>query len=371
MAVLADDLSGANISAALLTRAGLRTRVVWSPDKASASHDVDALSVDMRTRDRPGDPRGIAHGWTQAVRAAGATQIELRIDSTLRGMTSEELDGVLAAHPNDPVVCVAAAFPSADRVTDAGQQVACGQLVRPVAEVGRVVFGERPFVRVASSTLDGGAGATKLTVEDALRSGARRFVFDGSEEEHLRVFSQTVRGLRNEGREVVTVSPGAWLRYAVQSPFALVVIGSPTPANRAQLEVLKKQPGTVVVSSLAGGLQEADLASMGKAMTLVVHSFDGPHNPELAAVSLSTAARDLLVAQADRPCSGIVATGGHTASHLADVLGASGLMALREPEPLCAEGVVLGGRWDNLPFVTKGGQIGGPEALARLRFALS
>ena len=62
-----------------------------------------------------------------------------------------------------------------------------------------------------------------------------------------------------------------------------------------------------------------------------------------------------------RHCRGVVVSGGATASHLMDALGAEHLWASGEVAPLCQMGTLLGGRWSGLRIITKGGMSASPK----------
>ena len=61
------------------------------------------------------------------------------------------------------------------------------------------------------------------------------------------------------------------------------------------------------------------------------------------------------------PLPGVVVSGGATASHLMDALGAEHLWASGEVAPLCQMGTLLGGRWSGLRIITKGGMSASPK----------
>ena len=369
MAVLADDLSGAHVSAARLRSVGLRTFVTWRSDDLQV-YDDGSVVVDMRTRDRPCRALEVAADWARLLMYKGFDHLELRMDSTLRSRTCEELAGVRSAFREDPLVLLAPAFPSAGRTTIEGRQLVHGQPVTPQPDV-RLLCGELPSQVISVAVLERGPREVQDLVDGAVSRGVRGFVFDGWSDHHLRLFAHTVSILRGRGRSVLTVSPGAWLGYCRTSPFVLFVIGSNSNINVRQLDRLRTGPATAVIPALEDTDPIVSSGALDLASTIVVHTTGTPARPEVAACRAARAASDVLAAQAFRACAGIVATGGHTASHLVDALGASAVLAVDEPEPLCARGVLSGGRWDGVLLVTKGGQVGGPETLCRLRDALA
>ena len=65
-------------------------------------------------------------------------------------------------------------------------------------------------------------------------------------------------------------------------------------------------------------------------------------------------------------CLGVVVSGGHTAACLTTELRARGIRASGEVRPLCGAGTLLGGDWDGLRMITKGGLVGDPVTLTAL-----
>jgi uncharacterized protein YgbK (DUF1537 family) len=320
--VLADDLTGALASAARLKAGGLDTIVIWEEIEVAPPGVV----VDMRTRDAPRGPRATAAAWASRLRELGCARFEQRIDSTLRGAPGEELAGLLDVLGETTVVAVPA-FPEAGRTCVGGVQ-------RGVAVAPRL-FGDAPAEVVRPDA-----------VRERVLAGVTRLVVDGEREDDLRATADALDGL-----DVVTASPGAWLRYHPRSrgEFVLVVLGSNTELNHRQLARL--EPGRARVVETIRGSTPDDLR----------------RDPRLADRAADEAAALLHAAHArGERCRGVVASGGHMASRLVDALGARQLAAAGEVAPLCPRGTVAGGAWSGLAIVTKGGLVGDDGTLATL-----
>jgi uncharacterized protein YgbK (DUF1537 family) len=340
--VLADDLTGALASAARLKAGGLDPVVVWRPEDLRDS--PRAAVVDMRTRDAPLGPRRTAAAWAQRLRELGCERFEQRIDSTLRGAPAEELAGLLeGAELRDAVVVAVPAFPGAGRV--------CAGGVQQGVEVAPALFGDAAAEVVRPEAL-----------RERLAAGVTRLVVDGSSDADLRATAEAVDGL-----DVVTASPGGWLKYHPRShgEFVLVVLGSNTALNHRQLARLRER-GNVAVAA------DAHAPAAG-AQTRVVQTILGAvpddlrRDPRLADRAADEAAGLLEAAHArGERCRGIVASGGHMASRLVDALGAQRLAVAGEVAPLCPRGTVASGPWSGLAVITKGGLIGDDGTLAAL-----
>jgi D-threonate/D-erythronate kinase len=339
--VLADDLTGALGSAARLKAGGLDPVVVWRPE--DLRDPPRAAVVDMRTRDAPGGPRRTAAGWAERLLELGCERFEQRIDSTLRGAPAEELAGLLeGADRRDAIVVAVPAFPAAGRVCVNGCQAGVDVAERLFGGPAEIVAPER--------------------LRDALDGGATRVVVDGATDEDLRTAAEAVDGL-----DVVTASPGGWLKYhpRARGEFVLVVLGSNTELNHRQLEHLRRR-GDVAVSADAHA--PADGARTRVVQTILGSVPDDLYRePRLADRAADEAAALLEAAHArGERCRGIVASGGHMASRLVDVLGAPWLAVRGEVAPLCPRGTVAGGPWSGLSIITKGGLIGTDGTLAAL-----
>jgi uncharacterized protein YgbK (DUF1537 family) len=177
----------------------------------------------------------------------------------------------------------------------------------------------------------------------------------------------------------VTASPGAWLRYHPRSAgaeegYVLLVISSVSDPNRLGLANLRREGACVLAAGpIARGEAEPDAAA-ARADTVIVetHSAPVPDDPGALAHDAAAAAVAVLrrLASAGRHCVGVVVSGGHTAGCVVDALDGRGVRADSEVLPLCPRGTIVGGPWDGLSIVTKGGMIGDADTLVHLVRAL-
>jgi len=405
--VLADDLTGALASAARLREAGLRPVVTWRPQLPTAT--ATALVADMRTRDYGSDPCERARTWARHLVALGCARVELRIDSTLRGEPAAELRGVLAAlgGPPDPggppgpgrphaggglaapggadlTVLAVPAFPSAGRVVRDGLLEVAGQDI-PAArcDIARQVFGgyRAQAARIGLEVIGAGAGAVAARIREQAGAGRRFLVADATCEEHLQAVAEAAGLIEEEARlRLVTVSPGAWLRYrrpeAPQQRFTLVVLSSKTAANEAQLRTLTRTHRCLVLSArdVLAGRRQLDIPAWPAVVVVetLSEAASDPAEAWVLSVLASRAASHVLdeATAAGAACQGAVVGGGQTASALMDALGAGWLEAAGELAPLCPLSRVRGGPYAGLPVVTKGGLVGSGRTLAALVTAL-
>jgi uncharacterized protein YgbK (DUF1537 family) len=377
--VLADDLAGALASAARLRQNGLRAEVLWREVDVPAT--ADALVVDMQTRDRDVAPAREARRWAGYLRAAGCRRFELRTDSTLRGSPAAELEGMLdGLCLVGAVVLAVPAFPDAGRVTIDGRQRVRGSADARQIDVADRLFGASPVTAIDVGRVDAGSRAVHESIRDSRRNGIRNFVADATEDRHLVALADAAALVEADGVDLVTVSPGAWLRYhpttvSTQGTFVLVVVSSATDENRRQLDRLVAAVPCAVVDvarAASGHIRLPDGSGSGRRAVVLETATaqpgaGGSASPSFC-VEAAKAAAALLEAsrRSGWRCAGVVVSGGFTAACLVDELGAERARAVVEPSPLCGAGRLVGGGWDGLPVITKGGLVGDDSALHRL-----
>lgn len=382
LAVLADNLTGAHGSAAKLREGGRRVDVVWAPDQLE---DVRGdVVVDMRSRDRAVRPADLARCWSERVAAAGHDDVELRVDTTLRGQTREELEGVLATAPPDTMVVAVPAHPGAGRTTLGGvQHVRDADGSYAIEDTAERLFGSAATATVPIDVVAAGTEAMLARLRGLRDGGVRRLLVDASHPAHLRTAAGATAVLRRDG-PVLTVSSGAWLAYRDVDPAAAsvpagVVVGvvaSPTPANRAQLDAVHGCADVVVLPLPPDASLDVDAAlrridDLTTAVVIDTIGTSAQHPDGSWGVRAARGAAELAEAleRTGRRCSGFVATGGDAAAALVECLGARRLRPEREVQPLCPQGRLVGGRWDDRSLVTKGGVLGVPTTYLALLHA--
>lgn len=133
LAVLADDLTGAGDAAAAFASAGARVVLPLTiSDEDRRDIDVLALCIDTRWRP-PSDCRTAVRVAVERVRRWGATQLFVKIDSTLRGDVATFVASAVEAWGGGRAI-VAPAFPMEGRTVRGGQLLVAGKHARVVAE---------------------------------------------------------------------------------------------------------------------------------------------------------------------------------------------------------------------------------------------
>lgn len=413
--VVADDLTGANAAAAGFARTGLRAVTAGAatrPDVVAemvSRFDVVVASIDCRH-----EPPAVARERLAAVVRAGwpAELVCNRVDTTLRGnlgsTTRALLDEVRSLTGERVVALCAPAHPAAGRHTVGGTQLLGGRRLEEteVARDARTPVTTSDVAAVLTGQADLEVGHLDIAVvtgpEDSLDAALDELlagaptgrpldvvVADAITEDHLdRVARAAVRAARRGGVRWVTVDPGPasaalaralGLSSAADRPPVLAVSGSATELTRAQLAQVAAQrgvalhraptlPGSAVPDvDATAALLDTLLAGAEPGATVVLATVleEGdlrrvdPQEAARIPVALATAVRRNLELH---PVDGIYCTGGDVTAALLAELGSTGLEVTDEVTPLAVAGSVVGGPWDGLPMVTKGGLVGDASA---------
>ncbi|WP_338146723.1 four-carbon acid sugar kinase family protein [Streptomyces boncukensis] len=409
--VIADDLTGANATAAAFARTGMRAVTVGADqDPRVAAEFATRFDVVVASTDaRHSPPAEAAARMRALIRAAGpsAALVSNRVDSTLRGnlgaTTEAALRAVRETTGRRAVALCAPAHPEAGRLTVQGRQLLDGvrleetELARdprsplPTSDVAALLR-RQAELRTALLPLEAvtgtDGGELRALVAKSLAEGAEVLIADALTTEHLdRVAEAAVGATARDDADPdpvwVGVDPGpgtvalaralGLTRHTGGAP-VLAVSGSATRLTRLQLARLRAEfPVTAVRIPGSGTPAEAEEAAarldaaLGRAgpdevvlLTTVLDDADvvdriGPREAELLPRALARTARRALERHR---VDGLFATGGDVAAALFAELAARGLDVEEELVPLAVAGSFVGGPWAGLPVVTKGGLVG-------------
>ncbi len=397
--VIADDLTGANATAAGFARAGLRAVTVGAgqdPAGFAARFDVVVVSTDGRHH----PPRDAAGRIDALVRAGWpASLVCNRIDSTLRGNVGASTAAVLRAvrelSGRRAVALCAPAHPAAGRQTVEGHQLLDGirleeteLAVDPRAPVTTSDVGARltaqAELRVGHlplSAVTGDPAELARLVRAVLADEVDVVVADALTAGHLgRAAAAAVAAAGTEitlvgvdsGPGSVALAGALGLTGRATGAPLLAVSGSVTQLTRTQLARLRAEhPVTVVpvvggvvpdVGATADALDRAMAAAgAGDVVLLATVLADGDVVPisgrdaERLPTELARAVRRVLERH---PVDGLFATGGDVSAALFAELEAGGVDVADEIVPLAVAGTFVSGPWAGLPVATKGGLVG-------------
>ncbi|GAA1477187.1 four-carbon acid sugar kinase family protein [Nocardioides aestuarii] len=408
--VVADDLTGANATAAGLSRAGLRAVTVADAHHpelvAEFAGRFDAVVVSGDNRHA--DPVDAAEDVRRALRAGWpAALVTNRIDSTLRGnvgATTEALLDELAGLTGGRVVALCVpAHPEAQRQTVAGVQLLGGrrleetELARdprsPVSrsEVAELVAAQTdlPVRPLPLEAVTGPAEALTAALADAAAAPGI-VVADALTLDHVERIAAAAALVPDvtwlcvdPGPFTVAMARALGLGGDVDAAPYLAVSGSATDLTRRQLgRVRDSRPVGLVRLVLDGdGRPDADATTTalhgaladaaGGELVLLASALDDDDllDQEARAEVPAVLARATRRALESERVDGLYLTGGDLAAACLGELAADGLDVADEVVPLAVAGNLVGGPWSGLPVVTKGGLVGDDDtAVACLAF---
>jgi len=369
--ILADDFTGASDAAAPFGAVG-RTLVVLSANGARSlweSTAVDVLAVDLDLREATdSEARHRAEAAARALCSADPdTRVFLKIDSTLRGPIAGLVAGALRGS-GKRIAVVAPAFPEQGRALREGRVVVDGtpgaSLTAALGMQGTALIGAR-FVSSAADV--------ERAVEHARARGAQRVAFDTDASAGLRSVAAAWQehsewllvgsgGLTRQVAGLVTAA-GALEVPTVHGPI-LVVAGSPAPTTALQLERLGDLGSFTLVQA------DAPAPPLPASPHGVLVLCTAPTTARDAGESAEAVADTVLEWSGSLVPAAVVLAGGATARNVCERLAVTGLRVSGELSPGVPIGHLVGGRWDQVPVVTKAGGFGHPATLLEILRAL-
>lgn len=307
--IIADDLTGACDAGVQFAQHGLAT-IVWLSAEEPPDSDVLVLSTASRGSSAEAARRKVRRAMA-ALERAGAELVFKKIDSTLRGNVAAEIEAC-----GFEETWVAPAFPAM------GRQLIGGELVVKGVRAG-VRLEQRPGLRVFDAR-------TQDDLAEVAREAfalAKAPLLAGSA-------GLAIEVAKRLGRPEPCLPP-----VAGRTGPAVLYIGSTHPVTVGQMEYLR------------------DCRDVHDYRLVPVRTLEGKLGGPVARYQARSAA-------------GVVMTGGDTAALVCRALRVDGIRLVREALPGIAYGVIMGGKLDGTPVVTKAGGFGHEDTLALLVDAL-
>lgn len=389
--IAADDLTGANATAAMFSAEGFRAITLSHRDALDrARRDADVIVVDVGTRHA--DQAQAASAVRSVVRDADdALLVSKRIDTTLRGNIGAEVESAIQERRRmcEPARgLMVAAFPAGGRTTVGGYQLLNGQPLsfghrQASLEPIHALYAETGL-RVVNVGLDVvAAGGPRLL--DRLSEAADLFICDATSDWHITQIARTAARVASESDvNWVPVDPGP-LSLALylevlgperigRPPRVMAVAGSTTDLTREQFRVLtdagladiqtvdpQRDSTEDVVSSLRHALNQDSCPPVVGIMT-VAPRHDAPADGAAVSRMLGEIAAATI---ASEEIDSLYLTGGETARAVLAATRAEGVEISGEILPLAVLGHLRGGDQSGMPLVTKGGLVGDRDAALR------
>jgi len=417
LAMIADDLTGANDSGVQLARFGLHTSVLfYSDEEALGKNEAVVLDTDSRSLP-PETAYQKVEEASKLIKQKNFDVIFKKVDSTLRGNLGAEIDAIYDVFQPELVV-IAPAYPKNGRQTIEGihylnqRKVSETEIAKdpktPVREsyIPKLLEGQtrHQVGLITLEDLDSGFDAVLTKLQNYKQQGISYVVFDAKEEDDLRRMAGFVlqskysvcwvgsAGLANHLPDIYGLQ---MKKQEVEIPRdgkpVLLVVGSVSGVSRKQLDVVLEQKGIEGIafqsSAIVSGTEEKKV-EIGKAYDQAVnylnsharclalyslgtpedirqaqqvgkqHGFDEREVSNLISQALGEVAAKLLDVF---EIKGLVLTGGDTAKQVCNQLGITGFKLIDEVEIGIPLGKTVGKR--ELYAITKAGAFGTERSL--------
>ncbi|MFB9276904.1 four-carbon acid sugar kinase family protein [Cohnella cellulosilytica] len=413
LAIIADDLTGANDTGVKLAERGLRTSVLLRMDgPLPGGRDVLVLDTNSRSLKRESAYETVRQA-AEWIKERGIQDVYKKLDSTMRGNIGAELDAVYDAfHPD--FIFIAPAFPSNGRKVIDGYLYVNGKLLHesemaidpktPVVEsYVPDLLARQTTRRVAlleSGVLEAGPDSLSARLERLAREGTPYIVCDSTSEAHLARLAEAARDSRFR---ILWAGSAGLARYLpglaegetpaepdtpafrASSGPVLLVVGSVNPNTREQLkQVLESSEvcGIEMRAERASGSDEVRRAEIDRVClaaenarlngkSLALYSSLSAHAasagaekvPDSDAIASAIGEAAALIVRRTGIDS-LVLTGGDTAKQVCVHLEIADLELLREAESGIPIGILNGKK--RYRAITKAGSFGSGGTLLRL-----
>ena len=425
IAVIADDLTGANANGALLTGKGFFSATCLDLEgglDAFTGYSAVATSADSRLLSA-GDAREKVRRTVARFMAHCPVLVSKRIDSTLRGNIGAEIEGALLAMDDAAVAgsekaiaLVVPSYPSSGRITSGGYLVVHGIPLQrsPIAQDAATPVRATSIVDIIQEQSDWQCGFVSLRTilagsaairEEAFahwKNGCRILAFDAVTDDDV---ADIAEAFRETPFPVVSVDPGPFTAELAVRRIApsgveftdrvLAIIGSTSELTRRQIEALRlahtvhlvrldctalldpaKRANEIAsaVTNVANASPSATVLGVCTAERAEdVFSMDelskrlgkAPNEiSESINTALATIAEQVL-ARPELRIGGLYTSGGEVTVSTIRQLGGQGFSVRDQVIPLAVYGHLLGGKAPDMSMITKGGFVGDTGSLVQ------
>lgn len=410
--VIADDLTGANATGVMLSKQGITSATLFAHSAVPEREMAVIIDTDSRYLPEPKAKQRVMDA-VRKLQHWGAFRFCKRIDSTFRGNIGAELDVMLDCLGDHAAAVVVPAYPESGRKAVGGYLLVHGI---PLAETDvakdpikplkhsfipslLMEQSEHPVGFIDLQTVGQGASAIEEEMRRQLRKGIRLIVCDAVTEEHIGAIANAMIVIPD--CLLIPADPGPLTNHFIRlsNPHErekrtkiLLTVGSATSVTQQQLgefirhfvvdpininpqklisietqrdeieRVVQEaalhlhQHETLLLTTNHPGQERLDLRALAQQKGVEQHDLAKRITDGLAEISKQ------VIAQAGS-ITGCFFSGGDVAASFCEAVSADGIMLLDEVMPLAAYGHIMGGPFDGLAVVTKGGLVGNEHAV--------
>lgn len=416
--VIADDLTGANATGVLFENKKIKIAtfldlLTYFKEEKGAYKDYDVISINTDSRSiEKEEAYNRVYNITNSFKSKDIKLLSKRIDSTVRGNVGSEIDAVLDSLADDYLAIVVPAFPASNRITIGGHLLVNSiPLERtdvakdpktPVETscVSKIIARQSKYKigRIELSSLKNNVQEIIKEINSLKKEGTRIIVFDAVNQKDINKIADVVSKLKYP---VVSVDPGPFtLALGVKSlsnngnedRSILATIGSATNLTRTQVANLEENTNSLLVlvdsKKLLGAGKEAEIERVSNKIINNIDNYEVvgmvSSKTEEDVFDLNELSRKLSLSRdqiahkisdglamiskqvlnsAANKIGGIFITGGDITIAVSKAIKTVGIAVQEEVLPLAVYGRILGGDYDGLPIITKGGLIGNSDAI--------
>ncbi|AOH53043.1 hypothetical protein ABE28_001645 [Peribacillus muralis] len=413
--VIADDLTGGNGTGVRLTKLGFDVATMVQYDNLPSSDSINAIIVDTDSRYARED---IAQMRVKKVienlTKWGVNVICKRIDSTGRGNIGIEIDTLLTELGEKAIAVVVPSFPDSGRVTAGGYLLVHGVPVQltdvakdPVIPVTQSFVPEivqkqskYPVSHIDLETVLAGKDEIEKAIREKIELGDRILVLDAITNEDIEALAGAMANIKEY--QMIPADPGpltaayskAFSRQHIKDKKIIVTVGSVTSNSTMQLNYLMEKTNSRSIYVDPEKLATLDsrwdeevtrvinktLEEMDKQDILIITT----DSPTAKVLNLNELSKELgfsqdslakriadglgkitrvVVQNSKYEIGGCFSSGGDVTASLCSIVRAEGIKLIDEISPLVAYGQFIGGYFDGIPLVTKGGTAGDKKAI--------
>lgn len=416
LAVIADDLTGANDTAVQFAKHHIRSCVKMDFDQEALNQeDNDVVVIDTDSRDIAADlANQRVRKVCELLKSNGVVNVYKKVDSTLRGNLGAEIEAVTEVFSPE-VVIIAPAFPSNRRTTIGGYHLLdCIPIeLTEIAYAPKSPVKESRVVELLKKQTDAkigliplhimikGEAAIKAAINRHLAERTKWIVFDTATDEDLRAIVNAARGYKkilwvgSAGLADCLPQVYEWSPYHAdevedENGKVLIISGSVSKITQRQItEVLTLDNVGLVKLDIAAMFDNRE-AEVSRCVTSVKEfagqdkhvvlagcigdedveaavKLGGIHGLNNAEVSerMACVLAEIGKALTDVKWAGMVLTGGDTAIHVCRALEAGAIDVLAEVAVGIPLGRLRGGVCCGLRVITKAGAFGEDDSFVR------
>jgi uncharacterized protein YgbK (DUF1537 family) len=424
IAVIADDLTGANDTGVQFAKQGLQTIVLMGMHFPSGMIEENVVVTDSQSRSLTPDEAYRKVARTAALVRDGRFHIVFKkIDSTLRGNIGREIDAIMDTCGQELAV-VAPAFPKNGRTTVGGYLLLQGtpleatEIARdplsPITEshIPTLLSGQtvRKVGHVGIKSTVAGPKGILEAMERMFAAGERVIVCDVWQDDHLKIAAAAAMRLNKSVLWVGSAGLAEYLPSVLglatappgenpvgRNPAAgkpvVVLAGSVSNVTRGQVSMLKQRADIEYVEADPCALLQPEtvIQEINRCLNITLYAVKsgkdvvittGYNGDVMDKVRKKALSLNLSIQQTSEriaaalgdlcqriatgaTLSGLVLTGGDVARSCCSLLSATGFKVVEEVAPGIPLGLLKGGPCDGLRIVTKAGAFGAKNTLCK------